>query len=84
MKEYLLFIRFDLKGDINTFQGDYDTPEEAFEAAKSYREEAYYKIISFKTYQILAEGQIKNLIELLPIAAARVEQSQLLSPVPSG
>lgn len=63
MKEYMLFTREEMNGDFNIFRGDYDTVSELLDSAKSFSGEAYYKIISSRTEQALADGPIKNLIE---------------------
>ncbi len=92
MKKYMLFTR-EIDGGFNTFQGDYDTMPEAFDAALTVGahcmcpftspDEDIYKIISSKTNSTCAEGPVKNLIKLLP-PGDRVGMDLLLSPSPPG
>jgi hypothetical protein len=73
MKKYMLFTGYNTD-DCGIFQNHYDTAPEAFDAVKNHSDDEMYKIIETETNRVLAEGPIKNLIELLPPSPTRVNK----------
>ena len=60
----MLFTREKREDYFNIFQGDFETAGAALDRA-AYFHDDFYKIISYETNDILAEGSIRNLFNLI-------------------
>jgi hypothetical protein len=65
MKEFMLFTREKREDEYSIFQGDFDDAWEALDRAAYFHDDDFYKIVSFESNRILAEGPIRKLFNLI-------------------
>lgn len=65
MKEFMLFTREKVEDGDNVFQGDFEEAAAALEAAACFRDDDFYRIISFESNKVIAEGPVSRLFNLI-------------------